>query len=209
MLGLIGKKIGMTQVFDDQGSLMPVTVVEANPCPVVQVKDGASDGYSALKVGFQEVPDHRVNRPERGAFEKVDVAPHKHLREFRIDDVSGYAAGDLLNVDIFEAGERVDVTGRSKGKGFQGGVKRHGFKGGPKTHGQSDRHRAPGSIGQSSTPSRVFKGTRMAGHMGDRQVTVKGLRVVRVDKERNLILLKGAVPGAPGGTVIIRKAQQA
>ncbi len=205
MLGLIGKKIGMTQAFDDQGSFVPLTVVEAGPCPIVQVKDEASDGYSALKVGFGEVPTHRVSRPLQGIFEKAEVSTRKTLKEFRVSKAASYSVGDTLDVGIFEPGERVDVTGRSKGKGFQGGVKRHGFRGGPKTHGQSDRHRAVGSIGQSSTPSRVFKGTRMPGHMGDRQVTVKGLTVVRVDKGRNLVILRGAVPGPRGAMVVVRK----
>jgi len=205
VLGLIGKKIGMTQAFDDQGNLVVLTVVEAGPCPVVQIKDGAPDGYSALKVGFEEVPAHRLSRPVQGVFKKAGVASHRMLKEFRIGDVSHYSVGDSLDVGIFEPGERVDVTGCSKGRGFQGSVKRHGFHGGPKTHGQSDRHRAPGSIGQSSYPSRVFKGMRMAGHMGAQQVTVKGLRVVRVDKERNLLFLRGAVPGGRGSTVVIQK----
>ena len=205
MLGLIGKKIGMTQAFDEAGNLAGVTVLEVTPCPVVQIKDVSSDGYAALRLGSGETPVHRLSRPKRGVFQKVNVAPHKTLKEFRVDDVSGYSVGDTLGVDLFEIGERVDVSGRSKGKGFQGGVKRHGFHGGPKTHGQSDRHRAPGSIGQSSSPSRVFKGMRMAGHMGDRQATAKGLTVVGVDKERNLLLVKGAVPGSRGSLVIIRK----
>lgn len=208
MLGLIGKKIGMTQTFDEGGNLVPLTVVEAGPCPIVQIKDEASDGYCALRVGFGEVPAHRLNRPDLGVFEKAGVAPRKILREFRVEDVSAYSVGDILDVGVFESGESVAVTGRSKGKGFQGTVKRHRFKGGPKTHGQSDRHRAPGSIGQSSFPSRVFKGMRMAGHMGDRRVTVKGLTVVKVDKARNLVLLKGAVPGGRGGVVILQKQSQ-
>ena len=203
MLGLIGKKIGMTQTFDEVGNLVALTVVEAGPCPIVQIKDETSDGYCALRVGF--APAHRLNRPDLGVFEKAGVAPQKILREFRVEDVSAYSVGDILDVGVFESGESVAVTGRSKGKGFQGSVKRHHFKGGPKTHGQSDRHRAPGSIGQSSFPSRVFKGMRMAGHMGDRRVTVRGLTVVKVDKARNLVLLKGAVPGGQGGVVILQK----
>ena len=205
MLGLIGKKIGMTQAFDDRDNQTALTVLEVGPCPIVQVKDAPSDGYSALKLGFQEAPAHRLNRPLLGICKKAGIAPCKILREFRLEDVSTYSVGDILDVGIFEPGERVDVAGRSKGKGFQGGVKRHGFKGGPKTHGQSDRHRAPGSIGQSSYPSRVFKGMRMSGHMGDRNVTAKGLQVFGVDRERHLLLIKGAVPGARGGIVIIRK----
>lgn len=205
VLGMIGKKIGMTQAFDDQERLMPVTVLEMTPCPVVQVKDQASDGYTAIKVGFKETKTARLTRAKQGVFKKAGVASHKGLKEFRLDDVSGYSVGQLLGVGIFEVGEIVDVTGRSKGLGFQGAVRRHNFSGGPKTHGQSDRHRAPGSVGASSSPSRVFKGTRMAGHMGDAQVTVKGLTIVRVDAERNLLLVKGAVPGGQGGMVVIEK----
>lgn len=205
MLGLFGKKIGMTQIFGDQGSLIPVTVIEANPCPVVQVKNLTNDGYSAIKVAFQAIPETRINRPKSGVFKKAGIGYYKYLQEFRADDVSGFTVGDLLKVEMFEVGEKVNVSGQSKGKGFQGTVKRHGFKGGPKTHGQSDRHRAPGSIGQSSTPSRVFKGTRMSGHMGDVQVSIKGLRVVRIDEESNVMLLQGAVPGPKGGTIVIRK----
>ena len=205
MLGMIGKKIGMTQAFDDQERLMPVTVLEMAPCPVVQVKDQASDGYAAIRVGFKETKAARLTSAKQGVFKKAGVASHKRLKEFRLDDVSGYSVGQLLGVGMFEVGEIVDVTGRSKGLGFQGAVRRHNFRGGPKTHGQSDRHRAPGSVGASSSPSRVFKGTRMAGHMGDAQVTVKGLTIVRVDVERNLLLVKGAVPGGQGGMVVIEK----
>ncbi len=195
----------MTQAFDDQEDLTPVTVIEVQPCPIVQVKNEDSDGYTALKLGFDPISENLMNQPDQGAFEKAKVPSHRRLREFRVDDVSEHSVGDLVHVDIFEPGELVDVTGKSRGKGFQGTVKRHGFAGGPKTHGQSDRHRAPGSIGQSSYPSRVFKGTRMSGHMGDRQVTVKGLKVIRVDKDRNLLAVKGAVPGSRGTMVIIKK----
>ena len=205
MLGVIGKKIGMTQAFDERAALTAVTVVEVYPCPIVQIKDQNSDGYAALKVGFGKTKVERVSRPALGTFEKAGVDPHRVLREFRVDDVSEYAVGDTLGVEVFEAGEQVDVTGRSKGRGFQGTVKRHSFAGGPKTHGQSDRHRAPGSIGQSSTPSRVFKGMKMSGHMGDRQVTVKGLTILTVDSDRNLLLLKGAVPGSKGAMVVVCK----
>lgn len=203
MLGLIGKKIGMTQAFDDAELLTPVTVLKVVPCPIVQIKDRDSDGYMALRIGYDET--NRLNRADQGIFTKAGVNPHRGLAEFRIDDVSEYAVGEILDVGMFEAGEIVDVAARSKGRGFQGGVKRHGFRGGPKTHGQSDRHRAPGSIGQSSSPSRVFKGMRMAGHMGDQRVTVRGLKVVGVDTEQNLLLLKGAVPGSKGATVVIEK----
>lgn len=205
MLGLIGKKIGMTQVFDDSEQLIPVTVVEAGPCPVVQVKTEESDGYGALKVAYGDVKAQRTTKPQRGVFEKSGVGLHKMLKEFRVEGEAEQAVGDVLDVSLFEAGEVVDVSGRSKGRGFAGTVKRHGFAGGPKTHGQSDRHRAPGSIGQSSTPSKVMKGLRMSGHMGDRNVTSRGLKVFGVDVEKNLLLIKGAVPGGNGATVIIRK----
>jgi len=205
VLGLIGKKVGMTQIFDDSEQMVPLTVVEAGPCPVVQVKTEASDGYAALKVAFGDAKESRMTKPERGVFDKSGVALHRVLKEFRVDGEPEQAVGDVLNVTLFEAGEVVDVSGRSKGRGFAGGVKRHGFKGGPKTHGQSDRHRAPGSIGQSSTPSKVMKGIRMAGHMGDRNVTSCGLTVFGIDEDRNLLLIKGAVPGGNGSTVVIRK----
>lgn len=205
MLGLIGKKIGMTQAYDQNDNLVPITVVQAGPCPVVQVKDDGSDGYRALKLGFGVTSERRLTRPHLGILKKSGAGPHRILKEFRVADTSEYEIGQVLDSGIFAAGEYVSVTGRTKGKGFQGGVKRHHFKGGPKTHGQSDRHRAPGSIGQSSDPSRVFKGMRMAGHMGHRRETVKGLMVVRVDRERNLLLLKGAVPGPNGGIVKVQK----
>jgi large subunit ribosomal protein L3 len=172
----------------------------------VQVKEEAGDGYRAVRVGFQEVRAERLNRPDRGLFAKSGVSPKRVLREFRLGAGEAYKVGDLIDVGVFAAGDRVDVTGTSKGKGFAGAVRRHHFKGGPRSHGQSDRHRAPGSVGSSSFPSRVFKGQRMAGRMGNRQVTAKGLSVVRVDRERNLLFVKGAVPGARGGYVLIRKA---
>lgn len=204
--GLIGTKKGMTQAFDEREQLTPVTVLEVAPNPVVQVKKTSSvDGYSAVKVAYNETKAQRLSQAEMGLFKKTNVAPHKGLKEFRVDDADAFSVGDKLDVSMFAVGDIVDVTGQSKGRGFQGGVKRHGFSGGPKTHGQSDRHRAPGSIGQSSDPSRVFKGTRMAGHMGDRQVTVKGLKIIQIDTERNLLVVKGAVPGARGVTVIIKK----
>lgn len=207
MSGLIGKKMGMTQVFDEDDNLVTLTVIEAGPCPVVQVKTEDTDGYRALKLAFDETKPARVTKPAAGVFAKAGIGPHRVLKEFRLAEVGEHSVGDVLNADVFEAGDTVDVSGRSKGRGFAGGVKRHGFKGGPKTHGQSDRHRAPGSIGQSSTPSRVMKGLRMAGHMGDRNVTVRGLSVFGVDAERNLLFLRGSVPGSKGGTLIIRKRE--
>ncbi|MBT3603548.1 MAG: 50S ribosomal protein L3 [Candidatus Latescibacteria bacterium] len=206
VLGLIGTKKGMTQAFDESEQLTPVTVFEVAPNPVVQIKQvSTADGYSAVKVAFNETRSRRLSQAEAGLFKKANVAPYKGLKEFRLENTDAYSVGDTLDVSLFEVGEIVDVTGQSKGRGFQGTVKRHGFRGGPKTHGQSDRHRAPGSIGQSSDPSRVFKGTRMSGHMGDRQVTVKGLKIIQIDVERNLLVIKGAVPGARGDSVIIKK----
>jgi large subunit ribosomal protein L3 len=201
--GLIGRKLGMTQVFDDRGVVHPVTVVEAGPCVVTQVKTDEKDGYAALQLGFGL--DNRLNRPERG-HRQASGFMSRDLREVKAENVTDYTVGEVLQADVFAEGEIVDVTGTSKGKGFQGGVKRHGFAGGPKTHGQSDRHRAPGSIGSSATPGRVFKGMRMAGHMGNERVTVQNLKVIRVDTERNLLLIEGSVPGPNQGLLIIRRA---
>lgn len=201
--GLIGRKLGMTQVFDDRGVVHPVTVVEAGPCVVTQIKTEEKDGYEALQLGF--LLDERLNKPERG-HRQASGFMSRYLREVKAKDISEYNVGQVLNADIFAEGEIVDVTGTSKGRGFQGGVKRHGFAGGPKTHGQSDRHRAPGSIGSSATPGRVFKGMRMAGHMGNDRVTVQNLKVIRVDTERNLLLIEGSVPGPNQGLLIIRRA---
>ena len=206
MLGLIGTKKGMTQAFDESEQLTPVTVFEVAPNPVVQIKQvSTADGYSAVKVAFNETRSRRLSQAEAGLFKKANVAPYKGLKEFRLENTDAYSVGDTLDVSLFEVGEIVDVTGQSKGRGFQGTVKRHGFRGGPKTHGQSDRHRAPGSIGQASDPSRVFPGMRMAGHHGNSKVTVENLEVVKVDIENNQLLVKGAVPGARNGTVIISK----
>ena len=205
MVGILGKKIGMTELFDENGELIPVTVVEAGPCPVVQVKTKDRDGYEAIQVGFGDLRPQRVNRPLKGIFDKAGVSPKKVLHEFRTESDEAYEVGQVIEVSAFQAGDQVHVTGTSKGKGFQGVVKRHHFHGGPKTHGQSDRHRAPGSIGASSYPSRVFKGMRMAGRMGNKRVTVKNLHVVEADSERNVLLIQGAVPGPKGGLLIIRK----
>lgn len=206
MAGIIGRKVGVTQIYDRDDSLISVTVVEAGPCAVLQVKSEDRDGYRAIRLGFQDLPAGALNRPDQGLFDRTGLSAKRVLREIRLDEGDAPKVGDIIDVGIFEVGGRVHVTGTSKGKGFAGGVKRHHFKGGPRSHGQSDRHRAPGSIGSSSYPSRVFKGLRMAGRMGNRRVTTKGLSVVRVDKERNLLFLKGAVPGARGGTILIRKA---
>ncbi len=201
--GLIGRKLGMTQIFDDRGLVHPVTVVETGPCVVTQLRTEERDGYQAVQLGFGL--SKRLNRPEQG-HRKESGFMSKTLREVPTQDVSEFSVGQVLKADVFEAGERVDVAGTSKGRGFQGGVKRHGFAGGPKTHGQSDRLRAPGSIGSSATPGRVLKGMRMAGHMGDERVTVQNLEIMRVDPERNLLLIKGSVPGADQGLVMVRRA---
>lgn len=204
--GLIGKKLGMSQIFDETGLAHPVTVLEVGPCVVTQVKTEEQDGYSAVQLGFGL--DKRLNLPERG-HRKASGFMSKTLREMKADDVSEFAVGQVITADTFSPGDLVDVIGTSKGRGFQGGVKRHGFSGGPKTHGQSDRLRAPGSIGSSATPGRVFKGMRMAGRMGNDRVTVQNLKVLRVDSERNLILVQGSVPGPNEGTVIVRRAIKA
>ncbi|RLC93159.1 MAG: 50S ribosomal protein L3 [Chloroflexi bacterium] len=200
--GIIGRKIGMAQMFDDQGNLSAVTAIEAGPCYVCQVKTESRDGYNAVQLGFGEA--RRLNSPEKGHLRGAG-RDLKYLREFRVNEPD-LEMGQKIDVSIFQPGDRVDVTGTSKGRGFAGGVKRHHFGGGPKTHGQSDRHRAPGSIGGTTYPGRVFKGTRMAGHMGDRRVTVRGLEVVQADAARNLLVLKGAVPGAVNGLLLIRRS---
>jgi len=206
MVGILGKKVGMTELFDENGELIPVTVIEAGPCSVVQVKTRDRDGYEAIQVGFGDLHPQRLNRPLRGIFDKAGVPPKKVLHEFRTGEDEAYEVGQVIEVSAFQTGDRIHVTGTSKGKGFQGVVKRHKFRGGPKTHGQSDRHRAPGSIGASSFPSRVFKGTRMGGRMGNERVTVKNLHVVETDPKRNVMLVQGAVPGPKGGLLIIRKS---
>lgn len=206
MKGILGKKVGMTQIFDESGEVIPVTIVEAGPCFVTQIKTKDRDGYRAIQMGFEETKQRRLTRPEQGHLRKAGVSPLRHLREIRVDDVSSYEEGQRLEVSQFKVGDRVDVVGTSKGRGFAGVVKRHGFRGGPKTHGQSDRLRAPGSIGAGTTPGRVFKGMRMPGHMGNKRVTIQNLRVVLVDPERNLLAVCGAVPGARGGMVMIREA---
>jgi large subunit ribosomal protein L3 len=208
MKGLLGKKLGMTQIFDDQGEVIPVTVIEAGPCYVTQKKTLEHDGYAAVQLGFEQVDRKRTNKPQFGHVSKNDLPPLRHLREFRVSDHSDLSEGQKLDVGLFETGDRVDVMGTSKGKGFAGVMKRHGFGGGPKTHGQSDRWRAPGAISSGSTPGRVHKGLRMAGRMGGDRVTVQNLEVVLVDPERNLLAVKGAVPGARGGLLIIREARK-
>jgi large subunit ribosomal protein L3 len=203
--GLLGRKLGMTQVFEEGGVVRPVTAIQAGPCTITQVKTPDRDGYSAIQIGFDAAK--KLNKPEAGHLR--DLPQLRHLREVRLDSVGSYEQGQTIDASLFEAGELVDVVGTSKGKGFAGGVKRHHFRGGPKTHGQSDRHRAPGSVGAGTTPGRVYKGTRMAGHMGDVRVTVQNLKVVEVDTDRNLLLVEGAVPGADNGLVFVQKAVKA
>jgi len=204
--GLIGRKLGMTQIFDESGVVHPVTVIECGPNVITQVQSADTDGYEAVQLGFGI--DKRLTKPEQG-HRKSSGYMSRTLREVKADDVSEYEVGQVLKADTFNTGELVDITGTSKGRGFQGGVKRHGFAGGSKTHGQSDRWRAPGSIGSSATPGRVFKGLKMAGHMGVDKVTVQNLKVLRVDVDRNILLVQGSVPGPNNGTVIIRRAIKA
>jgi large subunit ribosomal protein L3 len=205
--GLLGKKIGMTQIFDDKGVAYPVTLIEAGPCYVTQVRRPEKEGYSAVQLGFSEVHPKRLSGGELGHLKAAELPPLRFLREFRTKSLD-VVVGDVVKVDVFAPGERVDVVGTSKGKGFAGGVKRYHFRGGPKTHGQSDRHRAPGSRSSGTTPGRVYKGSRGAGHMGDDRVTVQSLKVVMVDAERNLIGVHGAVPGPKGGLVIVKEARK-
>ena len=202
--GIIGKKLGMTQVYGDDGKVHAITAIEAGPCTVTQLKTIENDGYSAAQLGFGEKEQPKASKKKR-AKEKVK---YSHLREFKLDDNGDTEAGQTIDVSLFKTGDIVNVTGISKGKGFAGTVKRHHFAGGPKTHGQSDRHRAPGSIGAGSTPGRVFKGMRMPGHMGNRQATVVNLEVYQADAERNLLLLKGAVPGAKNTLLLIKKSRR-
>jgi large subunit ribosomal protein L3 len=208
MKGLIGKKLGMTQIFDDEGRRIPVTVVEAGPCVVIQKKTVAKDGYNAIQVGFAAKDLARSNRPLMGHCKTAAQGAFSYLRELRLDDIDQYNVGDTISADIFNVGEIIDVTGTSIGKGFQGVVKRWGFKGGRSTHG-SRFHRAPGSIGCSATPARVFKNKKMPGQMGNERVTVQNLQIARVDANDNLLLIKGAVPGSTNGLVLIRNSVKA
>ncbi len=207
MKKIIGRKVGMTQIFNEVGAVIPVTVIEAGPCPVVQVKTVETDGYNAVQLGFGEVKEYKVNKPEQGHFKKAGLKPVKHLREFRVCDkcATEVKVGDEIKVDTFAAGESVDVQGISKGKGFQGVIKRHGQSRGPMGHG-SMYHRRPGSMGSTSTPGRVFKGKKLPGHMGVNKVTVQNLEIVRVDLDKNVILIKGSVPGNKGSILKISKS---
>ncbi|MDR1481629.1 MAG: 50S ribosomal protein L3 [Synergistaceae bacterium] len=204
-IGVLGKKVGMTQVFDEEGRAVPVTVIEAGPCPIVEIRTPEKNNYSAVQLGFiQEKPSH-VNKPTKGYFAKQGITPLRFLREFRVNDVSEYSVGQEITVSLFSGGEKVDVCGISKGKGYQGGMKRHHFAGGPASHGASKVHRKPGSSGANSYPGHIFKGKKMAGRMGGDRVTTKGLSVFSVDEENNLILIRGSVPGANDGLVLIMK----
>ncbi len=208
-IGIVGRKCGMTRVFDENGVSTPVTVIEVTPNRITQVKTLDNDGYQAIQITAGEKKVNRVNRPEAGHFKKAGVEAGRGLWEFRTDSLEGFETGGEIKVDIFEAGQKVDVTATSKGKGFAGGVKRWNFSMQDATHGNSISHRAPGSIGQNQTPGRVFKGKKMAGHMGAERVTTQSLTVVRVDAERNILLIKGAVPGFTGADVIVRPAVKA
>lgn len=210
--GLIGRKIGMTEVFKEDGRAVPVTAIKVGPCFVVQKKTKDVDGYSALQLGFEDIKPQRVRKPLMGHFRKSGVPPLKVLKEFRVvevveDDLSSYKTGDVITGEIFKEGDLVDVTGTSKGRGFAGVMKRHGFSGGPDAHG-SMTHRKPGSVGSHTYPAKVWKGQRMPGHYGAERVTMQGLSVVRVDKEKNLILVKGSVPGPSGGLVVVRHTKK-
>ncbi len=204
--GVLGEKLGMTQVFDANNRIIPVTVVKAGPCVVTQVRTPEKDGYSAVQIAYGPIDPRKVNKPEAGHFAKAGVEPGRHLMELRLDDPGGYQVGEELTVDVLSPGERVDVTAVSKGKGFAGVMKRHNFKGQGASHGNHKKHRSPGSIGACATPARVFPGTRMAGQMGAERVTTLNLEVVQADAERDLLLVKGAVPGPRGGLVLIRNA---
>jgi large subunit ribosomal protein L3 len=202
--GVLGEKLGMTQVFDDEGRVVPVTVVQAGPCVVTRVRTPEADGYSAVQIGYGQIDPRKVNKPLTGHFEKAGVTPRRHLVELRTDDATEYELGQEITVEVFEAGQRIDVTGRSKGKGTAGVMKRHGFKGLGASHGTQRKHRSPGSIGGCATPGRVFKGLRMAGRHGNARITVQNLTVHAIDTEKNLLLIKGAVPGPNGGLVLVR-----
>jgi large subunit ribosomal protein L3 len=199
--GILGRKVGMTQYFDRQGEARPVTIIEAGPCLVTQVKTLENDGYQAVQLGFGQAK--RLNSPQKGHLK--NLGQFRYLREFRVGDVSQYKVGQRLGAELFEAGDLVDITGISKGRGFAGGMRRHGFRSGPRTHGQSDRHRAPGSIGSGTTPGRVLKGLKMAGHMGNARVTVRKLRVLESNPATGILVVEGAVPGARNGLLAIKR----
>ena len=208
MKTLIGKKVGMTQIFDEKGRVIPVTVIEAGPCVVAQVKSVETDGYNAIQLGFGDVKESKLNKPEKGHFAKANIAPKKHLREFRLDSVEGITVGTELTVTEFAEGDRLDIQGTTKGKGFQGVIKRHGQSRGPMGHG-SMYHRRPGSMGSTSTPGRVFKGKKLPGHMGRVTVTIQNLDVVKVDSDKNVVLVKGSVPGPKGAILKLKTSVKA
>jgi large subunit ribosomal protein L3 len=208
MKGLLGKKVGMTQIFDESGAVVPVTLLEAGPCYVTQIRKPQREGYFAVQLGFGEKNPRRLTGGQLGHLKRHELPPLAYLREIRIKELAEIKEGDTLKADVFEVGDHVDVVGTSKGKGFAGAMKRHGFGGGPVTHGQSDRLRAPGSLGATSTPGRVFKGTRGPGHMGSKRVTSQNLKVVLVDPDRNLLGVNGSVPGPKGGLVLIKQARK-
>ncbi|MFM7271050.1 MAG: 50S ribosomal protein L3 [Actinomycetes bacterium] len=207
--GILGRKLGMTQVWDSENRVVPVTVIQAGPCRVVQLKTPERDGYAAVQLAFGETKASRLSKPELGHLKAADAGPSAHLAELRVDDLAGFEVGQIIAADVFAAGEKVDVSGISKGKGFSGGMKRHNFKGQGASHGNHKHHRAPGSIGACATPARVFKGMRMAGQYGSTRTTTLNLEVVEGDAERGLILVRGAVPGANGSLVFIRNAVKA
>jgi large subunit ribosomal protein L3 len=208
MEGILGRKVGMTQLFDEKGEVVPVTVIEAGPCFVTHVKTEERDGYRAIQLGFEETKAKRLTKGQQGHLERNDLPLLRHLRELRVKDETVYQVGQKIGVDIFQVGERVDVVGKSKGRGFAGNIKRHGFRRQPRTHGQSDRERAPGSIGATTGTARVFKGKRMAGRMGNARVTSQNLLVALVDPERNLLAVRGSVPGPQGGLVLVKPARK-
>lgn len=205
---ILGKKLGMTRIFDETGNQIPVTVLQAGPCKVVQKRTPAKHKYSAIQIGFETVPSRKLNKPGKGVFEKLDLKPHRYLREIRMtpDEVNQYKIGDDITVSIFEDGELVDVTGTSKGKGYQGVVKKYGFAGNTKTRGTHEVRRHPGSIGNCEWPGKVFKGRKLPGQMGNKRITTQNVRIVKVDEEQDLIMLRGSVPGARGGLVVLQKA---
>jgi large subunit ribosomal protein L3 len=206
MKGIIGRKVGMTQLFDESGVVVPVTVIEAGPCYVTQVKSQDTDGYNAVQLGYEEVPERKLTKGQKGHLKKANTPTVRRLREFRSATPVELALGDVVKADIFQDGEIVDVVGISKGRGFAGAVKRFGFRGGPATHGQSDRHRAVGSRGAGTTPGHTFPGTRGPGHYGNERVTVQNLKIALVDADRNLIAVRGAIPGPRGGLVVVRES---
>jgi large subunit ribosomal protein L3 len=210
MKAILGEKMGMTQIFDDEAQAIPVTVIKAGPCHVAQIKTAGTDGYDAIQIAYRELPANRAIKPVAGHFAKAGIAPHKHLVEVRVDDISAYTVGQEISIaDVLEIGARADVAGVSKGKGFQGVMKRHNFAGQGASHGAHRVHRAPGAIGACATPARVFKGMKMAGRMGGEKTTVLNLEVVKIDEERGLVMLRGAVPGAKGSVVLVREAVKA